>query len=169
MWTLEQLDVIRDECIEDVLQVFPYMNGRIVKPYIEMNHKTTSTLARYSKGSIQFSAFLFAKSTKDTFFRTAIMKGLILGQVSKNMPEISTEMAMALIESSFPDKYDFDGFKECRDTNPDIPKNMQQEYKYAITCPQCGEVYRYKRMCKSVLYPEIYYCNKCNVSLKRIK
>lgn len=49
MWSIEQLEDIRDNCITDIIETYPELRGKLVKPRIEINHITSSTMARYSR------------------------------------------------------------------------------------------------------------------------
>ena len=168
MWSIESIETIRDECLKDIEAKYPEIADKIVKPRIEINHRTTSTVARYRTNEIEFSAYLLAGTTEELFFRTAIMKGILLLQVCVLKPYLTRELSMQEIDEMYPGKYDFAEFLDHRSHNPDIKRNREESYKYAVICPQCGSIFRYKRICKTVLNPELYFCTKCNVELVRI-
>lgn len=168
MWSLEQLEDICEDCITDIITVYPELDEKIIKSRIEINHKTSSTLARYSLSRIEISAYLLAGSTQKIFFQTLIMKGLIRAQVMKLNPNLIEEEIVWSLDERFPGKYDFEEYKDFKKQNIKIPQKNGQEYKYAVHCPSCGELFKYKRICKTVLNPEDYLCLKCNVPLERL-
>lgn len=167
MWSIESIENIRDDCLRDIVERYPELANKIVKPRIEINHRTTSTVARYSISRIEFSAYVFAGTTEEIFFRTSIMKGIILSQVCVLNPNLTRESSMQEIDEMFPGKYDFEEFLKHRCFNTDIKRGREESYKYVVKCPQCGTLFRYKRICKTVLNPELYVCTKCNVQLER--
>lgn len=46
-----------------------------------------------------------------------------------------------------------------------VGRVRHEEYKYSLTCTNCGKVYYYKRAGKAVKYSEYYRCGRCNSSL----
>lgn len=81
MWSVEKIEDIRDDCMKDILDLYPEIREKLVKSRIEINHKTSSTMARFTRSYIEISAFLLAESTQSIFFQTLIMKGLIRSQI----------------------------------------------------------------------------------------
>ena len=81
MWSIEKLEDIRDDCMKDILDLYPEICEKLVKSRIEINHKTLSTMARFTQSYIEISVFLLAESTQSIFFQTLIMKGLIRSQI----------------------------------------------------------------------------------------
>lgn len=81
MWSVEKIGDIRDDCMKDILDLYPEIREKLVKSRIEINHKTSSTMARFTRSYIEISAFLLAESTQSIFFQTLIMKGLIRSQI----------------------------------------------------------------------------------------
>lgn len=168
MWSIEKLEEIRDACMTDILEIYPELSEKLVKPRIEINHKTSSTMARYSRCYIEISAYLLTGSTQEIFFQTLIMKGLIRGQVCKLNTDRCEEEIVWSVNDRFPGKYDFEEYKNLQKQNIELPKKQEQQYKYAVRCPDCGELFKFKRICKTVLNPGDYVCTKCNVPLERL-
>ena len=81
MWSIEKLEDIRDDCMKDILDLYPEICEKLVKSRIEINHKTSSTMAKFTRSYIEISVFLLAESTQSIFFQTLIMKGLIRSQI----------------------------------------------------------------------------------------
>lgn len=167
MWSVEKIEDIRDDCMKDILDLYPEIREKLVKSRIEINHKTSSTMARFTRSYIEISAFLLAESTQSIFFQTLIMKGLIRSQICKFSPNLCEEEVLWSINDRFPEKYDFKKYKNLQKQNIEVPKKQEHIYKYAVCCPHCGELFRFKRICKTVLHPGDYVCTKCNVSLER--
>lgn len=44
----------------------------------------------------------------------------------------------------------------------------KKTYKYAIQCADCGQIYKYQRMCDCIRFPELYHCGVCGSKLSRI-
>ena len=105
MWYIEKLEDIRDDCMKDILDIYPELREKLVKSRIEINHKTSSTMARYARSYIEISAFLLAGSTQSIFFQTLIMKGLIRGQICKLSPDLCEEEIVWSINDRFPEDY----------------------------------------------------------------
>lgn len=168
MWSIEKLEDIRDDCMKDILEIYPELCEKLVKPRIEINHKTTSTMARYSRSYIEVSAYLLAGSTQEIFFQTLIIKGILRGQICKLNPNLYEEEIVLSLNDRFTGKYDFEEYKNLQKQNIERPKKHEQQYKYAVHCPNCGEVFKFKRICKTVLDPGDYVCMKCNVPLEHL-
>lgn len=96
------------------------------------------------------------------------MKGLIRGQICKLNPDLCEEETMWALNDNFPGKYDFEEYKDLNKQNIELPKKQVQSYKYAVHCPKCGELFKFKRICKTVINPQDYVCTKCNVPLERL-
>lgn len=96
------------------------------------------------------------------------MKGVIRGQISKLNPSLYEEEIVWSLNDGFPGKYDFEEYKNLQKQNIELPKKHEQQYKYEVRCPDCGELFKFKRICKTVLNPEDYVCMKCNVPLERL-
>ena len=169
MWSIEKLESIRDNCMEDMLEMYPELSEQLIKPRIEICHKTSTTMARYARSYIEVSAYLLAGSTREIFFQTLIMMGLIRGQICKLIPDLYEEEIVWVLNDRFPGKFDFKEYKNLQKQNIELPKKQEQIYKYAVCCPNCGEMFRFKRICKTVLNPKDYVCTKCNVPLERMK
>ena len=58
MWSVEKIEDIRDDCMKDILDLYPEICEKLVKSRIEINHKTSSTMARFTRSYIEISAFL---------------------------------------------------------------------------------------------------------------
>ena len=168
MWSIDDLEDIRDDCMKDILEIYPELSGKLCKPRIEINHKTLSTMARYACNYIEISTYLLAGSTQSIFLQTLIMKGIIRGQVCRMVQNPYQEKIMKTLKDRFPEKYDFEEYKNLQKYHIEIPQKQEQPYKYAVRCPSCGELFRFKRICKTVLNPGDYVCSKCNVSLERL-
>lgn len=168
MWTIDNLEDIRDDCMKDIFEIFPELREKLSKPRIEINHKTSSTMAKYSKNDIEISAYLLAGSTPRILLQTLIMKGIIRGQICKMLPDLYYEEIMYALKDRFPQKYDFEEYKDLQKYKVQIPKKQEQPYKYAVRCPGCGKIFKFKRICNTVLHPGDYICTKCNVPLEDI-
>ena len=168
MWSIEKLEEIRDACMKDIVEIYPKLYEKMARPRIEINHKTSTTLARYASRYIEISAYLFSGSTQEIFFRTLVMKGLIRGQICKLNPDLCEEEIISALNDNFPGKYDFKEYNNLPKQNIELPKKQVQSYKYVVRCPNCGELFKFKRICKTVLNPENYVCTKCNLPLERL-
>lgn len=168
MWSIRQLEEIRDDCLSDIIDMFPYMEGKLYKQRIEINHKTVRTLARYAGSYIEISAYLLSGSTTKVFFRTLIMKGIIKGQMRLSERDPKFERIICLLQEKHSDKYDFDEYRDYTKHHIELPQTTEK-YKYAVHCPQCGDIFRYKRICKTVISPQDYICTKCKVNLERLQ
>lgn len=102
MWSIEKLESIRDNCMEDMLEMYPELSEQLIKPRIEICHKTSTTMARYARSYIEVSAYLLAGSTLEIFFQTLIMMGLIRGQICKLIPDLYEEEIVWVLNDRFP-------------------------------------------------------------------
>lgn len=167
MWSIEQLEEIRDDCLADLVNVFPNMEDKLFVPRIEINHKRVSTLALYSAKTIQISAYLLSATTTRIFFQTLIMKGLVKGQLRLRDSDLAYEQTISILQEKYSGKYDFEEYKDYKKHHVELPQQTET-YKYAVHCPRCGQIFRYKRICKTVISPQDYICTKCKVSLERL-
>ena len=172
MWSIEALEDIREECMKDAVKLYPEIADQLKKQRIEVNHKRVRTMARYSSDQIQISAYLLSDKTPKKFFQTIIMRAIIRTQIKLLIPDSLEEMIEFNFISNFDDKYDFDNMltllheSECEIPEKKIERN--DVYRYAVKCPRCGQIFRYKRMCKTVSNPSDYICTKCHVPLERL-
>lgn len=51
----------------------------------------------------------------------------------------------------------------------DLVKAREENEKYELKCPLCGQVFKFSRLCDAVRYPEKYRHKGCDVSLVRVK
>lgn len=58
---------------------------------------------------------------------------------------------------------------ESTSIESDVVDIMCKNYKYALTCENCGRSFYYNRMCKSVKDYKSYHCSYCNGNLKRTR
>ena len=65
MWSIEKLEEIRDACMKDIVEIYPELYEKMARPRIEINHKTSTTLARYACRYIEISAYLLSGSTQE--------------------------------------------------------------------------------------------------------
>ena len=121
MWSIEKLEEIRDACMKDIVEIYPKLYEKMARPRIEINHKTSTTLARY----IEISAYLFSGSTHEIFFRTLVMKGLIRGQICKLIPDLYEEEIVWVLNDRFPGKFDFKEYK-IFNKNDDLKKLFEE-------------------------------------------
>ena len=112
MWSIKQLEEIRDDCLADIIAVFPDMEGQLTKQRIEINHRTINTLARFSMNYIEISVYLLSSSTTKIFLQTLIMKGVIKGQLRLQEYDLAFEQIVAILQKNNPDKYDFEEYKD---------------------------------------------------------
>ena len=48
--------------------------------------------------------------------------------------------------------------KQCGDSTKETEEFRKQQYKYKVTCKQCGSTWYYIRKTKFVRYPQLYQC-----------
>ena len=171
MWSIEALEEIREECMEDAFELYPELEDKLKKPWIDINHKTVRTIAQYYPDQVRISAYLLSDETPRKLLQNIIMRGIIRGQIQHKI-SLPAEVIEINFVHNFPDKYDFENIHSMlSESDCEVPERNQKRNgicRYAVRCPKCGQIIRFQRLCKTVTNPSDYVCSKCNVPLERL-